>query len=96
VLPKGHIRKPVLELVERARQGIHLTNNQRVAIALEYIANGYDDNYIAKIFERQEDYGTGEKTRYHIRKLREGFERGDYKPYTTENLLKILEEVDKK
>jgi hypothetical protein len=94
ISPKGHIRKPVLELVERAEKGIHLTNNQRVAIALEYIANGYDDKEIAKIFEKQEDYGSGEKTLYHIRKLREGFERGDYKPFKTENLLKILEEVD--
>jgi len=94
ISPKGHIRKPVLELVERAEKGIHLTNNQRVAIALEYIANGYDDKEIAKIFEKQEDYGTGEKTLYHIRKLREGFESGGYKPYTTANLLKILEEVD--
>jgi len=94
ISPKGHIRKPVLILKERAEKGIHLTNNQRVAIALEYIANGYNDKEIAKIFEKQEDYGSGEKTLYHIRKLREGFERGDYKPFKTENLLKILEEVD--
>ena len=87
--PKKRIRKEVLELIERAKRGIHLTHHQRLAIAFEMITNGYSDDEIVEIFRNQDDFDEN-KTRGQLKQIRE---RG-YRPYTTENLLQILQEVD--
>jgi DNA primase large subunit len=83
------MRKPVLELIERAKKGIHLTHHQRLAIAFEMITNGYSDDEIVEIFRNQDDFDEN-KTRGQLKQIRE---KG-YRPYTTENLLQILQEVD--
>jgi hypothetical protein len=89
--PKKRIRKEVLELIERAKKGIHLTHHQRLAIAFEMITNGYSDDEIVGIFRNQDDFDEN-KTRSQLKQIRE---KG-YRPYTTENLLQILQEVDEK
>jgi len=87
--PKKRIRKEVLELIERAKKGIHLTHHQRLALAFELIANGYFDDEIVEIFRNQDDFNEN-KTRGQLKQIRE---KG-YRPYKTENLLQILKEVD--
>jgi len=88
--PKKRIRKEVLELIERAKKGIHLTHHQRLAIAFELIANGYSDDEIVEIFKTQKHDFNENKTRGQLKQIRE---KG-YRPYKTENLLQILKEVD--
>jgi len=88
--PKRHIRKEVQELIERAKQGAHLTHHQRLAIAFELIANGYSDDEIVEIFKTQKHDFNENKTRSQLKQIRE---KG-YRPYKTENLLQILKEVD--
>jgi len=87
---KKRIRKEVQELIERAKQGIHLTHHQRLAIAFELIANGYSDDEIVDIFRTQKHDFNENKTRGQLKQIRE---KG-YRPYKTENLLQILKEVD--
>jgi len=87
---KKHIRKEVQELIERAKQGVHLTHHQRLAIAFELIANGYSDDEIVEIFKTQTHDFNENKTRGQLKQIRE---KG-YRPYKTENLLQILKEVD--
>jgi len=89
---KKRIRKEVLELIERAKKGIHLTHHQRLAIAFELIANGYSDDEIVEIFRTQKHDFNENKTRGQLKQIRE---KG-YRPYTTEHLLQILQEVDEK
>jgi hypothetical protein len=87
-ISKKHIRKEVIELVERAKKGIHLTHNQRLAILFELIANGYTDDEIVDVFRKEDDFNEV-KTRGFIKHARE---KG-YKPFTTERLREILKEA---
>ena len=81
------VRPQVKALIERARQGENLTHRQRLAILLELINNGYSDEEILDIFKNLPDFN--EKiTRYMINHAR----KRCYKPFRTENLIKILNE----
>jgi hypothetical protein len=85
---KKQIRKEVLELINKAKEGVYLNHEQRLAIALELINNGYGDNDIIDIFRKQKDFDE-QKTRYFIEHAR----KKGYKPFSHEKLKEILEGV---
>ena len=86
---KKGIRKEVVKLIERAKQGVYLTHNQRLAILFELISKGYTDDEIVDVFKNQEDFDE-KKTRYFISHAR----NQGYRPFTTERLQEILKEAD--
>ena len=83
------LREEVVELIKRAEEGVHLTHNQRLAIATELINNGFPNEQIVNIFRKQEDFSEN-YTIYQINWLR----KNSYRPFTTERLQEILKEAD--
>lgn len=79
------LRPEVRELIERAKKGVDLTHEQRLAILFEMINRGYGDDDIHNVFINQPDYNAG-KTQYFIDHARRRY----YKPFSKERLLNIL------
>ncbi|MEM3433478.1 MAG: hypothetical protein QXP27_04835 [Candidatus Methanomethyliaceae archaeon] len=81
----GRIRSQVLELIEKARQGINLTHQQRLAVLLELIAEGWTDDQILEVFSHQPDFDHS-RTKYMVEHAR----RAGYKPFTSKKLQEVL------
>ena len=79
------IRPQIFALIEKAKQGINLTHQQRLAVLFELIANGWEDDQILEVFEAQPDFDLN-KTRYMIEHAR----RMGYKPFKTERLQEVF------
>ena len=79
------VRDEVKSLIEKAKAGVHLEHEERLAILFELINNGYSASEILKVFEKQDDYNP-KLTLYMIRHARS---RG-YRPFRRERLREIL------
>jgi hypothetical protein len=79
------IRPQIFALIEKAKQGINLTHQQRLAVLFELIAIGWKDDQILEVFEAQPDFDLN-KTRYMIEHAR----RMGYKPFKTERLQEVF------
>jgi len=85
--PGNKIRPEIQELIRKAKEGFNLTHRQRLAILFELINNGYDDEEILEIFKNLPDFNE-RLTCYMIEHAR----KKGYKPFRTENIIKILQE----
>lgn len=79
------LRPEVLELIKKAKQGVNLTHQQRLAILFELIANNWTDEQILEVFSSLPDFNYS-KTKYMIEHAR----KVGYKPFSLKRLREVL------